>query len=132
MKKMIAILTALAATLSLASCSVKNDKTTADYLAEQEIEESQLIESLTQAEIERSEKMIKNIEDIGKTEKNKQIVVKVPYAYGDQYHIFVMNRKGICEKVRDYYFYETVEMFERNNEKQKEDTGKKSLSGRRY
>ena len=127
MKKIIAILTAFAAALSLASCSMKNDKTTADYLTEQAIEESQLIESLTQAEIERSEKMVKNIEDIGKTEKNKQIVVKVASANGEHYQIFVMNRKGICEKVRDYYFYDTAEKFEIANEKQKETSRKKKI-----
>ncbi len=127
MKKIIAILAAFAAALSLASCSVDNDKIAADYIAEQEAEYSQLIESLTQAEIERSEKMVKNIDDLGKTQKNKQIVVRVPYAHGEHYQIFVFNRKGICEKVRDYYFYETVEMFERNNEKQKENLNKKKI-----
>lgn len=127
MKKIFAILTALAAALSFASCSVKNNKTTADYLTEQAIEESRLIESLTQAEIERSEKMIKNIEDLGKTEKNKQIVVKVASANGEHYQIFVMNRKGICEKVRDYYFYDTAEKFEIANEKQKETSRKKKI-----
>lgn len=127
MKKIIAILAAFATALSLASCSVDNDKTAADYIAEQEAEYSQLIESLTQAEIERSEKMVKNIEDLGKTQKNKQIVVRVPYANGEHYQIFVFNRKGICEKVRDYYFYETDEMFERNNEKQKENVNKKKI-----
>ncbi len=127
MKKIIAILAALATALSLASCSVENDKTTAELVSEQEAEYSQLIESLTQAEIERSEKIVKNVEDLGKTQKNKQIVVRVPYANGEHYQIFVFNRKGICEKVRDYYFYETAEMFERNNEKQKENINKKKI-----
>ncbi len=127
MKKIIAIIAAFATALSLASCSVDNDKTAADYIAEQEAEYSQLIESLTQAEIERSEKMVKNIEDLGKTEKNKQIVVKVASANSEHYQVFLMNRKGICEKVRDYYFYESLEMFERNNERQKESGRQKKI-----
>lgn len=127
MKKIIAILAAFATALSLASCSVNNNKTTAELVSEQDAEYSQLIESLTQAEIERSEKMIKNIEDLGKTEKNKQIVVKVASANGEHYQIFVMNRKGICEKVRDYYFYDTAEKFEIANEKQKETSRKKKI-----
>lgn len=127
MKKIIAILAAFATALSLASCSVNNNKTTAELVSEQDAEYQQLIESLSQAEIERSEKMVKNIEDLGKTEKNKQIVVKVAYPNGEHYQVFLFNRKGICQKVRDYYFYETVEMFEISNERQKETERKKKI-----
>lgn len=127
MKKIIAILAAFATALSLASCSVNNNKTTAELVSEQDAEYSRIIESMTQAEIERSEKMIKNIEDLGKTQKNKQIVVKVASANGEHYQIFVMNRKGICEKVRDYYFYDTAEKFEIANEKQKETSRMKKI-----
>lgn len=127
MKKIIAILAAFATALSLASCSVNNNKTTAELVSEQEAEYQQLIESLSQAEIERSEKMVKNIEDLGKTQKNKQIVVKVAYPNGEHYQVFLFNRKGICQKVRDYYFYETVEMFEISNERQKETERKKKI-----
>ncbi len=127
MKKIIAILAALATALSLASCSVKNDKTTAELVSEQEAEYSRIIESMSQAEIERSEKMVKNIEDLGKTQKNKQIVVKVAYPNGEHYQVFTFNRKGICQKIRDYYFYQTAEMFEIGNEKQKETTRRKKI-----
>lgn len=127
MKKIIAILAVFATALSLASCSVENDKTTAELVSEQDAEYSQLIESLSQAEVERSEKMVKNIEDLGKTQKNKQIVVKVAYPNGEHYQVFIFNRKGICQKVRDYYFYETAEMFEIGNERQKETVDKKKI-----
>lgn len=127
MKKLIAIISVLAAVLSFASCSVKNDKTAAEIISEQDAEYSRIAESLSQAEIERSEKVVKNIDDLGKTEKNKQLVVKVAYPNGEHYQVFIMNRKGICQKVRDYYFYETAEMFEIGNEKQKEDTDRKKI-----
>lgn len=127
MKKLIAIISVLAALVSFASCSVKNEKTAEELISEQDAEYSQLIESLTQAEIERSEKMVKNIDDIGKTEKNDQIVVKVAAANGEHYQVFLFNRKGICQKVRDYYFYDSIEMFEISNEKQKETTRKKKI-----
>ena len=127
MKKILAILAAFATALSLASCSVKTDKTTAELVSEQEAEYQQLIESLTQAELEVSENVIKNVKDIGKTVKNKQLVLKVDYANGERYQIYIFNRKGICEKVREYYFYNTAEIFEINNEKQKEKTRKKKI-----
>lgn len=127
MKKILAILAALTTVFSLASCSVKNDKTTAELVSEQEAEYQQIIESMTQAELEVSEKVIKNVKDIGKTVKNKQIVLKVAYANGERYQIYLFNRKGICEKVREYYFYNTAEIFEINNEKQKEKTRKKKI-----
>ncbi len=127
MKKIIAIISIFAAVISFASCSIKNDKTTAELVSEQDAEYSQLLESITQAEIERSEKMVKNIDDLGKTEKNKQIVVKVASANSEHYQVFIFNRKGICQKVRDYYFYESVELFEVANEKQKETGRKKKI-----
>lgn len=127
MKKIIAILAVFATAFSLASCSVKNDKTTAELVSEQEAEYQQLIESMSQAEIEISENVIKNVKDIGKTQRNKQIVLKRPFAFGEHYRIYVFNRKGICEKVRDYYFYNRLDLFELNNKKQKENTGKKKI-----
>ena len=127
MKKIIAILAVFATAFSLASCSVKNEKTTAELVSEQEEEYQQLIESMSQAELEVSEHVIKNVKDIGKTVKNKQIVLKMPYANGEHYQIYIFNRKGICEKVRDYYFYNSSDLFELNNEKQKEKTRKKKI-----
>lgn len=127
MKKIIAILAVFATALSLASCSPKNDKTAEELISEQDAEYSQLIESMTQAEIERSEKMVKNIDDLGKTEKNKQIVVKVAYPNGEHYQVFVFNRKGICQKIRDYYFYATAEMYAISNERQVEDDHRKKI-----
>ena len=117
MKKMIAILTALAATLSLASCSVKNDKTTADYLAEQEIEESQLIESLTQAEIEHSQKVVKAVDKLGKTEKGERLVIEVPYAHGKEYRVFEMDKNEECKYTINYYFYDDDEIYKINKER---------------
>ncbi|MBR5562219.1 MAG: hypothetical protein IKW12_03625 [Clostridia bacterium] len=126
-KKILAILAALTTVFSLASCSVKNDKTTEELVSEQEAEYEQLIESMSQAELEVSENVIKNIKDIGKTVKNKQIVLKTPYAHGERYRIYIFNKKGICEKVRDYCFFNSSELFELNNEKQKEKTQEKKI-----
>lgn len=128
MKKIIAIIGAFAAVVSFASCSVKPTKTTAELVSEQEAEYQEIIESLTQAELEVSEKVVENVGEIGKTQKNKRLVIKMPYANGERYQIFIINRKGVCEKVEEYYFYNTAELFELNNEKQKEKTRKKKIA----
>ncbi len=116
MKKIIAILTAFAAALSLASCSMKNDKTTADYLTEQAIEESQLIESLTQAAIEHSQKVNKAVDKLGKTEKGKRLVIEVPYAHGKEYRVFEMDKNQECKYTINYFFYDDEEVFMINKE----------------
>lgn len=127
MKKIISILAAVAAIISLASCSFSGGKTAAERVSEVEAEMSQKIEQSIQEEIAVSEKLVKNVKDIGKTQKNKQLVVKVDYAHGEHYQVFVMTKKGICKKVIDYYFFNTAELFEQNNEKQKESTRQKKI-----
>ncbi len=127
MKKIISVLAALAAVFSLASCSVNGGQTTAERVSEIEIEMSQMVEESIQAETKRAEKIVKTVKDIGKTKKNEQLVVKVDYANGEHYQVFVMNKKGICQKVNDYYFYDTLELFNINNEKQKEKTRMKKI-----
>lgn len=127
MRKIMALLLTFAALFSLAACSVDSGKTTAELVSEAEAEQSMLVESSIQAEVERSEEMVESIDKIGKTEKNKQLVIKRPYAHGERYQVYVMNKKGICKEVIDYYFYNTSEMFERNNEKQKSETSKKKI-----
>lgn len=113
-KKILAILAALATVFSLASCSVKNDKTTEELVSEQEAEYEQLIESMTQAEIERSEKINKSVNKFGKTEKGKRIVVELPYAHGKEYRVFEMDKNQECKYTINYYFFDNNEIFELN------------------
>lgn len=127
MRKIMALLLTFAALFSLAACSVDSGKTAAELVSEAEAEQSMLIESSIQAEVDRLEEMDESVDGIGKTQKNKQIVVKLPYANGEHYQVYVMNKKGICKEVLDYYYYNTLELFERNNEKQKEDLRKKKF-----
>lgn len=108
MKKILAIIAVLATVLSLASCKMKNNKTTAELVSEAEVERSMLIESSIQAESQREEKIVENIGEIGKSEKKKQLVLKRDE---DHYQVFVMNKKNICTKVRDYYFFESIEAY---------------------
>ena len=131
MRKIAAILLTFAALFSLAACSVDSGKTTAELVSEAEAERSMLVESSIQAEVERSEAVIKSVDKIGKTEKNKRLVIKRPYAHGERYQVYVMNKKGICKEIIDYYFYNTLELFERNSEKQKTDTGRKKIDSDR-
>lgn len=106
MKKILAIIAVLATVLSLASCKMKNNKTTAELVSEAEIEQSMLVESSIQAETQRVEKIDENVDKIGKSQKKKQLVLK---RGDDHYQVFVMNKKNICTKVHDYYFFESIE-----------------------
>ena len=108
MKKILAILAVFASLFSLASCKMQNNKTTAELVSEAEAEQSMLIESSIQAETLREEKLVKNVDDIGKSEKKKQLVLKRD---DDHYQVYVMNKKNICTKVLDYYFFETAESY---------------------
>lgn len=122
MKKILAILAVFASLFSFASCKMQNNKTTAELVSEAEAEQSMLIESSIQAETLREEKLVKNIDDIGKSEKKKQLVLKRD---DDHYQVFVMNKKNICTKVIDYYFYESAETY--NMKALAKDTGRQKL-----
>ena len=108
MKKILAILAAMATAFSLVSCKMQNNKTTAELVSEAEAKQSMLIESSIQAETVREEKVVENIDIIGKSEKKKQLVLQRDE---DHYQVFVMNKKNICTKRRDYYFFESLESY---------------------
>ena len=108
MKKILAVISVFAVLLSLASCKVKNNKTTAELVSEADAERSMLVESSIQAETEREEKIVKSIKDIGKSEKKKQLVLKRDE---DHYQVYVMNKKNICTKIIDYYFFDNIEAY---------------------
>ncbi|MBQ2846704.1 MAG: hypothetical protein IJE74_00410 [Clostridia bacterium] len=121
MKKIISILVALSAVLSLVSCSVDSGKTTAEKLSEAEVERSRLVEESIQAEVERSEKINEKVDKLGKTEKGKRLVIEIPYAHGEEYRVFEMDRNEECKQVITYFFYSDMETFEVNREKDDDD-----------
>lgn len=127
MKKILAVIAAFATVISLASCKMESNKTTAERVSEAEAERSQAIEASIQAETKRFEKIDENIDYIGKTEKNKQIVIERVGIDCQHYQVYVFNRKGICNKLIDYYFYDSIEAFNIRNEDSKEKTRQKKI-----
>lgn len=125
MKKILAILSVFATIFTLASCKMQSDKTTAERVSEAEVERSMLIESSIQAETLREEKIIKSIEDIGKSKKGKQLVLKRDE---DHYQVFVMNKKNVCTKIVDYYFFDDIEAYNlKSNEPKKTGSRKRII-----
>ncbi|MBQ3006408.1 MAG: hypothetical protein IJD78_02500 [Clostridia bacterium] len=124
MKKILAVLAAFATLFSLASCKMKNNQTTAERVSEVEAEYSMQIASSIQAETEREEKIIKSIEDIGKSEKKKQLVLK---RAEDHYQVYVMNKKNICKKIVDYYFFDDIDAYYIKSNGSKSDKNRKKI-----
>ena len=120
MKKIISMFLMLATVVSLGACAMKNDETktndpsdsvSLDFAAQVSIAESKAEASAAQAEAELSEAIAENVKDIGKKEKNKRLVVKIPYHHGDEYKVFVMDKKGVEKHMLIYYFYDDPEIY---------------------
>lgn len=125
MKKILAILAAFATLFSLAACKMQSNKTTAERVSDAEAEYSMLVASSIQAETERAEKIVKSIEDIGKSQKGKQLVLQ---RGEDHYQVYVMNKKSICTKVIDYYFFDNIEAYNiKSNDPKKSGNAKRII-----
>ncbi|MBQ2842263.1 MAG: hypothetical protein IJE72_04435 [Clostridia bacterium] len=127
MKKILAVLAAFATLFSLASCKVENNKTTAEKVSEAEMEQSMLVESSIMAETVREEKMVRSIEDIGKTQKGKQVVIKINAADYEHYRVYPVNKKGVCKKEIDYYFFDSIDAYNIKSKKPKVETRQKLI-----
>ncbi len=125
MKKILAILAAFATLFALASCKMQGNQTTAERVSDAEAEYSMLVESSIQAETEREEKIVKSIKDIGKSQKGKQLVLQRDE---DHYQVYVMNKKNICTKIVDYYFFDNIEAYNiKSNDPKKVGSRKKII-----
>lgn len=120
MKKIIAILLALATILSLSACKVnKNNGESEPYDANDyqanlnKIEEEQSKKAAKEAEkaSEVNAEIDEYIEKVGKTNPKTQIVVKSNYALGKKYLKFEFNKKGEFKNHFVYYFFDTYENY---------------------
>ena len=123
MKKILSVILAAAAVLSLAACKVKpsqNEETEPyspdDFQAEmdrlQAERESEYAELLKEQE-EINEEIDEYVSKIGKTKKNKELVIEFPYSVGKRYRKFVYNKKGEIDHSIDYYFFDGEEHYKR-------------------
>ena len=111
MKRLLALFAALTLVLALTACHVKNEggKILSDeeILASQEAENSSQVAASLAVESAVAEEMKDYVKDeIGKTEKNKQVVLTRTRDYLTEYWVFVMDRKGNSQYTMSYQFYD--------------------------
>ncbi len=120
MKKIIAILLALATILSLSACKVnKNNGESEPYDADdfqaniEKYEEKQSKKAAKEAEkaSEVEGEINEYIRKVGKTKPKTQIVVETNYALGRQYLKFEFNKKGEFKSHVIYYFFDSYENY---------------------
>ena len=120
MKKIISVILAAAALLTLAACKVKpsENSETEPYRPEEfQAQVSQLQAERASEEAEKQkeqEKLDAEIEDyiseeVGKTKKDKELVVKVSMSRGVQYQKYVYNKKGEVDYRLSYFFYDELQ-----------------------
>lgn len=123
MKKILSVILAAAAVLSLAACKVKpsqNEETEPyspdDFQAEmdrlQAERESEYAELMKEQE-EINEEIDEYVSKIGKTKKNKELVIETPSSTGKLYQKIVYNKKGEIDYRIDYYFFDGEEHYQR-------------------
>lgn len=135
MKKIIAILLAMASVATLAACNGNEEKETdpADpevFMSQQlaaEAEQSRALEEKKQEEIKAQEEIDEYIKKVGKTKKKSQIVIKceVPDYMGREYWKFEFKGNGEYKSKTEYYFLATKEQYEAKIEIAKDTDGLK-------
>lgn len=110
-KRLLALLSATALLLALTACHVKkgDGKILSDdeIAASQEAEYSSIAAASSAVEASVAEEMDDVIKkDIGKTQKNKQVVVLRTEDYYTEYKIYKVDRKGMIDYVMSYTFYD--------------------------
>ncbi|MBQ6266452.1 MAG: hypothetical protein IJK64_01615 [Clostridia bacterium] len=111
LKRLLALFAALATVLALSACHVKNQG--GEILSDDEILASQeaVASSQEAASIAVESAVAVEMNDIvkkeiGKTEKNKQVVLMRTRDYLTEYWVFIMDRKGVCQYTMSYQFYD--------------------------
>ncbi len=121
MKKIISVILAVAALLTLAACKVKpsENKETDPYSPEDfqaQVSQLQAERASEQAEQQKEQDKINEeideyIAKIGKTKKNKELVLEVSVSRGREYQKYVYNKKGEIDHRLSYYFYDKAEYY---------------------
>lgn len=112
MKKLLAAVLAFVSVLSSSACGIKEKSLTPEeYQASLAAEASESVAASVKAEEKYSEGIAKNKKEIGKTVKNKKIVLQLDFSIGEHYQVWVMNKKGELDYILNYKFYDDPETY---------------------
>ncbi len=135
MKKIIAILLVLAAFASFAACKVQpseiQETDPVDYNEFQEqvnayeSERQSQIEASIQAQEEVEKEIDKYIAKVGKTKKNKELVMEKNSYLGREFHKYVFDKKGNAEYKLDDLFFDSYDNYEAVLQEAKDNDNKK-------
>lgn len=135
MKKIISLLLILAAVVSLAACKVKpaepqeTDPVNYEEFQEQlnvyESERQSQIEASIQAQEELDKEIDKYIAKVGKTKKNKELVMELECSVGREFQKYVFDKKGNTDYRLDYLFFDSKDNYEATLQEAKDNDNKK-------
>ncbi len=106
MKRIIALLLALASVISISACSFKQ-LTPEEKASKRAAKESEYYAESSKREaniVKTKEELLK---EIGKTQKGKKIVTKTYYSSDgtELFREYVFNKNGFADYIKKYYFY---------------------------
>ena len=135
MKKIISILLILATLVSFAACKVKpsepkeTDPVNYDDFQNQvnayESEYQSQIEASLQAQEELEKEIDKYIAKVGKTKKNKELVMELERPVGREFQKYVFDKKGNTDYRLDYLFFDSKDNYEATLQEAKDNDHKK-------
>ena len=111
MKKAAAIAAIFAILLSLSACKVHKELTDDELRESLSNAESQRIAESQSVEAAYSEGVEENIDEVGKTVKNKKLVVKSSTSYGTECQAFIMDKKGNLDYCMVYRFFDSMSSY---------------------
>ncbi len=133
-KKIIALLLAFAAVISLAACKVDTapeetepfspDDFQAQVSAQESVRQSR-VEASIQAQAEINREIDEYIAKVGKTKKNKELVLELEYPLGRRYQKYVFDKKKNVDYRLDYYFFDSEDNYEATISSTKSDKNRK-------
>lgn len=113
MKKIVAIISLLAVILTLAACKPDTSKQDPqEALSNVNVANSERVAASIQAETEIVEKMEEVGEELGKTQKNKQIIYTKDASNASSRFIITFNRRGVVDSVEVHKFYKAQSSYD--------------------
>jgi len=112
MKRIFFIISALAVVSSLAACAPTSTMTPEEQMSYFNAKEQERIEASNKIEEEILEEMENVDDEIGKTEKNKKVVLERVSETGTTKKVIYMDKKGKVDHIMIYQFFKETDQYE--------------------
>lgn len=112
MKKILAVIAVFSVLFSLASCKLSPQMSEEELRESLTAEASKKVEESIKAQEEYEENVGNSIDEIGKTVKNKKLVIKVNTSLGKEYMVYYFGKDKKVDYRVDHYFYDSIDNYE--------------------